>query len=83
MLDGAKALPGVNGTAISARALMRGIGLSTSVVAPGQRADGAINASTYSVTLDYFDVMGIRRVSGRGFAETDLRQEGKLTKAGS
>jgi macrolide transport system ATP-binding/permease protein len=80
LLASVKALPGVDGTAISGRALMRGIGLANSVVFPGQRGDGIINSSTNSVTPDYFDVMSIRRLAGRGFAETDLPEKGKLTK---
>jgi len=60
LLDGVQRLPGVDGAALAGRALMRGIGLGTSVVFPGQTGDGVINSSTNSVSPDYFGVMGIR-----------------------
>ena len=81
LLNAAKRLPGVEGAAIAGRALMRGIGWGNSVVMPGERGDGILNTSANSVTPDYFDVMHIRRMAGRGFTEADIPQTGKLTKA--
>ena len=59
---------------------MRGIGLGTSVVFPGQAGDGIINTSTNSVSPEYFNVMGIRLLQGRNFSQSDAAEEGKLAR---
>jgi predicted permease len=77
LLDGARALPGIEAVAIANRALMRGIGLGNDAIFPGQKGDGIINTSMNEVTTDYFGVMGIRLLEGRGFVETDRQDQGK------
>ena len=66
-------LPGVAGAAAASRALMRGSGVKTTVTLPGEKASPAdfLNSSLNSVTFDYFDVLGIRMVRGRGFTPAD------------
>jgi predicted permease len=69
-----KELPGVVAVAESARPLMRGSGIKTTVahagVTPG--ASDFLNCSVHSVTPGYFDTMGIRLVHGRGFRTSDI-----------
>jgi predicted permease len=69
-----KELPGVVAVAESARPLMRGSGIKTTVapagVTPG--VSDFLNSSVNSVTPDYFDAMGIRLVQGRGFRPSDV-----------
>ena len=77
LLEGAKALPGVEAVALAGRALMRGIGLGTAIVFPGQRGDGIINTSMNAVGPEYFDVMGMHVLAGRRLTEDDGAQEGK------
>jgi hypothetical protein len=47
---------------------MRGIGLGNVVVLAGQRGDGLFNSSVNEVSPEYFDVMGIHLLAGRGFS---------------
>ena len=79
LLDGARALPGVESVALANRALMRGIGLGNAAIFPGQKGDGIINTSVNDVTAEYFGVMNIHLLEGRGFGEADRQEEGKLT----
>jgi predicted permease len=79
LLERVRRLPGVKGSGLAYRALMRGIGLGNSVVFPGQRG-GVINSSFNSVTPEYFDVMGIHFLAGRNFASSDTFEQGKLNK---
>ena len=58
---------------------MRGIGLGSAIVFPGQRGDGIINTSMNAVSPEYFDVMGMHLLAGRGFGPADIEEEGKLT----
>lgn len=78
LMNEVRKLPGVEGAALADRALMRGIGLGTSVVFPGQNGDGIINTSMNSVTPEYFDVMGIHLLEGRNFGASDMAEEDKL-----
>jgi predicted permease len=79
LMDGVRALPGVEGAALADRALMRGIGLGNSVVFPGQ-SGGIINSSINSVTPDYFAVMGIRVLAGRNLSQSEITGDGRLEK---
>jgi predicted permease len=79
LLNGVRALPGVEGAALADRALMRGIGLGNSVVFPGQ-SGGIINSSINSVTPDYFAVMGIRVLAGRNLSQSEITGDGRLEK---
>ena len=79
LMSGVRELPGVEAVALAYRALMRGIGLGTSVVFPGQNG-GFVNSSINSVTSEYFDVMGIRVLAGRSFAENEVARDGELEK---
>ncbi len=80
LVDSARALPGVEAAALAGRALMRGIGLGSPIIFPGQKGDGVVNTSMNAVSPEYFDVMGIHLLAGRGFVGTDMAEEGKLTK---
>ncbi len=78
LMNGARNLPGAEGAALAERALMRGIGLGSSVVFPGRSGDGIINTSVNSVTPEYFGVMGIHLLAGRNFSQSDMAEEDKL-----
>jgi predicted permease len=67
-------LPNVISVAAAARPLMRGSGFKTTVALAGQTltASDFLNTSTNTVTLDYFDSMGMRIVRGRGFRSSDI-----------
>lgn len=67
LVDGARALPGVEAAAIAIRPLMRGIGLVNSVIFPGQPPGAPWNTSTNTVSPEYFETMGMRFAAGRGF----------------
>jgi predicted permease len=71
LLGGVRELPGVDGAALAYRALMRGIGLGTAVVFPGQRGDGVVNTSFNGVSPDYFQVMGMHMLAGRTLSSAD------------
>jgi predicted permease len=64
-------LPGVLAVAESARPLMRGSGLKTTVAAPGQTPE-FLNTSANTVTPEYFDAMGMHVVRGRGLNQSDV-----------
>jgi predicted permease len=81
VLDSARMMPGIEAAALTNRALMRGIGLVTWIVFPGQHGDGLPNTSTMSVSPDYFHVMGMRLIEGRGLVDSDLEEEGKTAHA--
>ncbi|HEY1759836.1 MAG TPA: ABC transporter permease [Bryobacteraceae bacterium] len=80
LLDAVRALPGVDAAAISNRALMRGIGLVSWIVFPGQHGDGLPNTSAMSVSPDYFRVMGMHLIAGRQLKEGDLEEDGKTSR---
>jgi putative ABC transport system permease protein len=71
LLDSVRGLPGVDGAGLAYRGLMRGIGLGSSVVFPGQTG-GIINTSMNSVTPEYFGVMRIRLLEGRNFLRNEM-----------
>ena len=71
LLDGTRALPGVEAAAIANRALMRGIGLGAFVVFPDRPPEGKINSSFNQVSPEYFETMGIHFVAGHGFGPGD------------
>ncbi len=66
-------IPGVDSAAASARAVMRGSGVKTTVAPAGQRVDRGdfLNTSFNAVTPDYFDAMGMHIVAGRALADSD------------
>ncbi len=67
LVDGARALPGVEAAAIAIRPLMRGIGLVNSVIFPGQPPGTPWNTSTNTVSPEYFETMGMRFTAGQAF----------------
>ncbi len=78
LLESARLLPGVESAAIANRALMRGIGLVSWIVFPGQQGDGLPNTSTMSVSPDYFEVMGMHLLAGRELTEADRSEPDKV-----
>ena len=80
LIAGAQAIPGVAGVALANRALMRGIGLGSTLSFPGQRGEGVVNSSMNYVSPEYFDVMGMHLLSGRGFSLSDIADEGHLAR---
>lgn len=79
LVDGVRSLPGIDGAGLAYRGLMRGIGLGSSVVFPGQTG-GIINTSMNSVTPEYFGVMRIRFLQGRNFLPGDTAPNRQLQK---
>ncbi|HEX4277222.1 MAG TPA: FtsX-like permease family protein [Bryobacteraceae bacterium] len=67
LVDGARALPGVEAAAIASRPLMRGIGLVNSVVFPGQPPGAPYGTSINTVSPEYFETMGMKFTAGHGF----------------
>jgi predicted permease len=69
-------IPGVVQVASSSRPIMRGSGMKTTIAATGRTVPASefLNTSTNSVSLDYFNTMGIRLVAGRPFATTDITE---------
>jgi predicted permease len=66
-------IPGITAAATSV-GLSFGMGWGTTLIVPGQpKPDQTNNPSQYAVTPGYFDVLGIRRVDGRLFTESDRR----------
>ena len=78
LVEGARTLPGVESAALADRALMRGIGLASSIILPGQRGNGIVNTSMNAVDPGYFDVMGMHVLAGRGFTAADAAEEGQI-----
>jgi predicted permease len=55
---------------------LRGSGTGYPVFAPGLSRDDAFRASVVEVSEDYFDVLGISLVAGRGFSRSEARMTG-------
>jgi predicted permease len=75
LLEGARSIPGVEAAGIAGRALMRGVGLVTSLRIPGQKTDQGFNTSVNVATPGYFDAMGMNFRYGRDFREGDADRE--------
>jgi predicted permease len=76
MLDRLSAVPGVTGVALSAPALLSGSVNSTSIFVHGRAyapdvRDRDNNINRLVVSANFFEVMGIPVLSGRGFADRD------------
>ena len=73
-------IPGVSGTAIASRVDLVGSGLGYLVQVEGEADLGSKNpgASGRSVTPDYFNVLGIPLLRGRGFTEHDTAQSHRV-----
>jgi predicted permease len=67
-------LPGVVSVGLAARPLMRGSGVKTTVLLPGQTAtsEDFLNTSINGISPEYFDAMGMRVVRGRAFTPADI-----------
>jgi predicted permease len=74
LLDGARALPGVESAAIGTRGLMRGSGLKMTVVRAGEsaRQEDFMNTSLNAVSPEYFETLGMRWIAGRNFTEREF-----------
>jgi predicted permease len=69
--DAARQMPGISGAATSI-AMSFGLAWGTRLTRPGRAAPPVTNTiSQYAVTAGYFDVMGVRLISGRTFTEAD------------
>jgi predicted permease len=66
-------IPGVDSVAAASRPLMRGSGMKTTVVPPGQRATPAdfLNSSLNAVAPGYFETVGMRILAGRDLKDAD------------
>jgi predicted permease len=66
-------IPGVVAASVSSVGVMRGRGVSWTIAPVGERITSAhfLNASGNTVSVDYFESMGIRIVRGSGFRATD------------
>jgi predicted permease len=73
LLDRVRALPGVASAATSSRAVMRGSGIKTTLAPEGRKTTQAdfLNTSLNTVSLEYFDAMGMHILAGRGFENSD------------
>jgi predicted permease len=73
LLENVRALPGVDSAAIASRGLMRGAGFKMTFVLPGQKAGPPdyLNASTNSVSPDYFSTMGMHFTAGRNYTASE------------
>jgi len=73
LLDRVRALPGVAAAASASRAVMRGSGLKITVLPEGQNITQAdfLDTSVNTVSPEYFDTMGMRILTGRGFQDAD------------
>jgi predicted permease len=73
LIDRVSALPGVRSAATAGMPLMRGSGIKQTTAPTGRKTTGAdfMNTSLNFVSPEYFDTMGIRILSGRGFTGAD------------
>ena len=74
LLRRANSLPGVEGATYAGMALMRGIGMKSSVAPTGVaiRTADFLNTSMNNVSLGHFENVGIRLLEGRDFRPSDL-----------
>jgi predicted permease len=74
LLDLVRRLSGVQAAGIANTALMRGVGMKTSVVLPSQTlaSHELMNSSMHNVTPGYLDALGIPVLEGRPFSPQDL-----------
>ncbi len=73
LMERVRQIPEVDSVGAASRPLMRGSGMKTTLVLPGQNATPAdfLNSSLNSVTPEYFDAIGIRLVAGRTLEGSD------------
>lgn len=69
--EGARTLPGVESAALADRSLMRGSGMKTFVGLTGTPTGNDLNASTNTVSPDYFRTMGLQLLAGRALQPGD------------
>jgi predicted permease len=76
LLDQVRILPGVAGSGIASRPLMRGTGLKGTFAPAGSHIAPAdfLNSSLNAVTPDYFDALQIPLLAGRRFSWSDRSQ---------
>ena len=74
LIELVRALSGVKAAGAAGRGLMRGTGLKTSVILPGQKLTKSefMNCSFNEVSAGYFDAMGMRLDAGRDFRDSDI-----------
>ena len=74
LLAEVRKVPGIQAAGIANTSLMRGVGMKTTVVLPGQKLDGhdLMNSSLNNITPGYLDAMGIPVLEGRSLRERDL-----------
>jgi predicted permease len=78
LMERVRQIPGVDSVAVASRALMRGSGIKMTVAPVGQRATDQdfLNASTNSVSPEYFSTIGMRIVAGRDFTADEAARAG-------
>jgi predicted permease len=75
-----QALPGVRNASLANAALMRRLGIKTSIALPGQKIPltSFLNTSLDNVSSTFFDTMGIPILSGRSFSPADATHSGPV-----
>ena len=74
------ALPGVTGAAAVDRIPLSGNLVTTGLATPAMPSDGdRVRTNRHVITPDYFDVMGMRLVTGRGLRATDTADSRPVT----
>ncbi|MCC6393344.1 MAG: ABC transporter permease [Bryobacterales bacterium] len=72
-----ESLPGVTGVGVAERSLMRGVGYKVTAGPAGTRPSSAdaMNISANGVSENYFALLGMRIIEGRGFEPGDNRRK--------